>query len=313
MVFYIIAAILLLAFLTVAVCFLLVFYSPTRKKLGPDEYGIPKGKIYEEFSEDIIRWTKDIRNMPREMMSITSRDGLTLRGMYYEYEKGAPIEILFHGYRGYSERDLCGGVHRCFHLKRNALIVDHRASGISDGHIITFGIKERFDCIDWVNFAIDRFGKDTKIMITGISMGAATVMMALNEPLPENVVCALADCGYTSPKEIITKVLRDLHLPPCIFYPIIKLGAKIFGRFNLEEASAIQGVKSSSLPIFFVHGDEDSFVPCYMSERLYEASSSEHKRLVIVKGAGHGLAFPKDPDCYYAALSEFEEECQCFK
>ena len=313
MTFYIIAAILLFAFLTVLVCFLLVFYSPKRKKLGSDEYGIPKGKIYEEFRDDIIRWTKDIRNMPREELSITSRDGLTLRGRYYEYKKGAPIEIMFHGYRGYSERDLCGGVHRCFHLKRNALIVDHRASGISDGHIITFGIKERFDCIDWVNFAIEKFGKSSKIMITGISMGAATVMMALGEELPENVVCALADCGYTSPKEIIRKVLRDLHLPSVIFYPIIKLGARIFGGFNLEECSAIDGVKKSRIPIIFIHGDVDTFVPCGMSERLYELSAAEHKKLVIVKGAGHGLAFPKDLDGYYAALSEFEQDCRCFE
>ena len=286
----------------------MTFYSKKRKPLGPDEYEVPPGEIYEVFRDDIINWTKSIRAMKRESVSIKSRDGLTLRGKYYEYKKGAPLEILFHGYRGNSERDLCGGVHRCFELGRNALIVDHRASGESDGHVITFGIKERFDCIDWVNFAIEKFGPDVKIIITGISMGAATVMMALNEPLPPEVKSVLADCGYSSPKEIIKKVMGDLKLPAGIFYPIVRLGARIFGGFDLEEVSALSGVQNSDLPIIFIHGDSDDFVPCYMSEQLFAAAKSEKKLLHIVPGVGHGLAFPADQAGYYAALRKFEEE-----
>jgi fermentation-respiration switch protein FrsA (DUF1100 family) len=294
------------------VCFILTFYSPKRKKLAPDEYEIPKGDIYEVYRDDMIGWTKDIRSMPRDDVSITSDDGLTLRGKYYEYKKGAPIEILFHGYRGNAERDLCGAVHRCYALGRNALIADHRASGESDGHVITFGIKERLDCKRWVEYAVCRFGKDSKIMITGISMGAATVMMALNEPLPENVVLVLSDCGYTSPRDIIRKVLRDIHLPVWLFYPFIKLGARIFGGFDLEEASAEDGVQKSNIPIIFIHGDRDDFVPCDMSRKLYSLCTSEHKKLYTVPGVGHGLAFPADKDGYYKALREFEKECGAF-
>ena len=305
-----IAILLVLFLITTLVCFLLVFYSKKRKPLGEDEYEIPDGEIYEVFREQMIAWTKDIRSMKRESVSITSRDGLTLRGKYYEYKKGAPLEILFHGYRGNSERDLCGGVHRCFELGRNALIVDHRASGESDGHVITFGIKERFDCIDWVNFAIEKFGTDVKIIITGISMGAATVMMALNEPLPRQVKSGLADCGYTSPKEIIKKVMGDMKLPASVFYPLVRLGARIFGGFNLEEVSALDGVKKSDLPIIFIHGDRDDFVPCDMSRELYAAAKSEKKFLLTVPGVGHGLAFPADQEGYYAALRKFEAEHQ---
>lgn len=314
MIFYVIGGIalgiLLLIFLMTLICFLLVFYSPKRKPLGPDEYEIPKGDIYEVYREDMINWTKEIRAMNREDVSITSHDGLTLRGYYYEYAKNAPIEILFHGYRGNAERDLCGAVHRCFNLGRSALIVDHRASGRSDGHVITFGIKERLDALDWINFAIDKFGKDAKLIITGISMGAATVMMTLNEPIPENVIGALADCGYTSPEEIIKKVLRDLHLPVWIFYPFIKLGARVFGRFNLEECCAKDGVRKCNIPIIFIHGAADDFVPCDMSRTLYELCTAPCKKLVTVDGVGHGLAFPADKDGYYAALREFESECK---
>ena len=314
MIFYtvcgIISGILLLIFLMTLICFLLVFYSPKRKPLGENEFEIPKGEIYEVYREDMIGWTKEIRAMKREDVSITSRDGLTLRGYYYEYSKDAPVEILFHGYRGNAERDLCGAVHRCFNLGRSALIVDHRASGRSDGHVITFGIKERLDALLWVDFAIKKFGGDVKLIITGISMGAATVMMTLGENLPKNVISALADCGYTSPEEIIKKVLRDLHLPAWLFYPFIKLGARVFGGFDLEEASAIEGVKKCKIPIIFIHGAADGFVPCDMSRRLYELCRAPKKKLVTVEGVDHGLAFPADREGYYRALREFEEECR---
>ena len=292
--------------LTSFICFMKVFYSPSRKPLGPDEYEIPKGDIYEVFREDMISWIKQVRAMPHESVEIKSHDGLTLRGNYYECEPGAPMEILFHGYQGNAERDLCGAVERCFALGRNALIVDHRASGHSDGHIISFGINERRDCRRWVDFAIDKFGKDVRIMITGISMGAATVMMAAGESLPKNVVGVLADCGYTSPEEIIKKVVRDMHLRVAIIYPFIKLGARIFGGFDLEETSPIEAMKSCTLPIIFVHGDNDDFVPYDMSVRLHEACASEKKTLITVKGAGHGLAFPVDRAGYISRLKEID-------
>ena len=303
----VVGALAVIYFLFLLTCFLIVFYSPKRRVYGEGEYDIPKGDIYEVYRNDMIAWTNDIRRMPRKSYEIKSEDGLTLRAKYYEYEKGAPIEILFHGYRGSAERDLSGAVHRCFYLKRNAFIVDHRGSGESDGHVLTFGIKERLDALHWINLVIEEFGNDVKIMITGISMGAATVMMLQNEELPKNILCSLADCGYTSPKEIITKVLRDMHLPPSLFYPTIRLSAKIFGGFDLEEVTALDGVRKSKLPIIFIHGTGDDYVPCEMSERLYAESIAEHKALVLFDGVGHGLCFPADREKYYGELMKFEE------
>ena len=300
----------LILLLTALICFFRVFYSPKRKPLGPDEYDIPPGKVYEPFREGMIGWMKEIRAMPHEDVEVTSFDGLTLRGRYYECQKGAPMEILFHGYQGNSERDLCGGVRRCFALGRNALIVDQRASGRSDGHVITFGINERRDCLSWVNFAVEHFGKDVKIGITGISMGAATVMMAsAEETLPENVIFVLADCGYSSAREIIQKIMREMRLPVWLLYPFVRLGARLFGRFNLEETSPMEAVKKSRVPIIFLHGDTDDFVPCDMSRALFEACTAK-KRLVIVPGAGHGLAFPMDQENYLNELRIFQNECE---
>ena len=301
------AGALALTLLTSLICFLMVFYSKKRVPLGPDEYEIPPGEIYEAFREDMVEWTKKIRSMPHEDMEITSFDGLKLRAKYYEYEAGAPIEILFHGYKGYAERDLSGGVERCFRLGRNVILVDQRASGRSDGHVITFGIREYRDCHSWVRYAIERFGEDVKLIIGGVSMGAATVMMAAGEPLPKNVIGVLADCGYTSPKEIICKVVKDMKLPPRVFYPFIKLGARIFGRFDLEQTSPIEAMRKCTLPIVFVHGDTDDFVPYSMSVRLCDECTAEKKTLITIKGAGHGLAFPADRDGYVGALAQIKE------
>ena len=134
-------------------------------------------------------------------------------------------------------------------------------------------------------------------------------MMAAGEKLPDNVVCVLADCGYSSAREIIKKVIKDMKLPPDIIYPFVRLGARMFGHFSLEETSPIEAVKKSSIPIIFIHGDTDDFVPCEMSERLYRACSYKHKRFVSVKGAGHGLAFPVDKEGYLNALREFQKDC----
>ena len=312
MIFYWIFGILSFLFLIVLafayVCYRLVFYKTKTKPLGPDEYEIPEGDEYETYRDEIIASIKKGRETAHEAVCTKSFDGLTLCGNYYEYRAGAPLEILFHGYRGNSERDLSAGVERCFALGRNALIVDHRASGGSEGKTITFGVLERLDCLSWVDFAVRRFGSDVKIILTGISMGAATVMMALGEELPKNVVCVLADCGYSSPKEIIKKVMVDMKLPADLLYPFVKLGAKLFGRFDLEEISPMEGVRRAKIPVIFIHGEADGFVPCDMSRSLYESCASQ-KKLLTVPDAGHGTAYLKDGEAYLTALRDFEREC----
>lgn len=295
------AAVLMLA--ASAACFFLVFYSAPRKDPG-DRIDIPDGEIYEVYREQMEAWVRQTRQLPQEDVSIRSFDGLTLRGKYYEYAPGAPIELMIHGYRGSSERDMSGGVQRAFRLGRSALIVDQRASGRSEGSVITFGIREHRDCLAWVDFMVNKFGPDVKIILTGISMGASTVLMASGEPLPENVIGVLADCGYTSAREIIHKILRQIHLPIPLVYPFIRLGGWIFGGFDLERASALEAVKRCEKPVIFYHGETDDFVPWEMS-RDNHAACPTRKKLVIIPGAGHGLSFPVQQDRYVAELREF--------
>jgi len=147
-------------------------------------------------------------------------------------------------------------------------------------------------------------GPDVKIILTGISMGAATVLTAAGKPLPKNVIGVLSDCGFSTPGEIIRKVMADKGLPPKLLYPFARLGAWLFGGFNLEETSAMEAMKTCTVPVLFIHGEEDGYVPCDMSRQMFEACSSR-KRLLTVPGADHGLSFPKDPEGYLTALREF--------
>ena len=301
---WILLGLVVLVLLICAICFYMAFYSPKRKPLGPDEFSIPDGQVYEPFREKMVTWIKEARAMPHEDVTIQSFDGLTLRGRYYEYAPGAPIELMVHGYRGNSERDMGGGVNRSFRLGHSALVVDQRASGNSDGSVITFGIREHRDCLSWVDFMLKHFGPDVKIILTGISMGASTVLMAAGQKLPENVIGVLADCGFTSAKEIMYVVIQKMNLPPKLLYPFVKLAARIYGGFDLEATSAIEAVKHCKVPVIFFHGEDDDFVPCQMSVRNYEACSAP-KKLVTVPGAGHGLSFPVAPKEYVKAAGDF--------
>lgn len=294
------------AVLTLAIaygCFRMAFYAPPRKPRDPDFVDLPEGKAYEPFWEDMTRWTLEVRALPQEKVSITSFDGLTLTAKLYEYAPDAPIELMFHGYRGNAERDLSGGVQRCFALGRSVLMVDQRCSGGSQGNVISFGINEHRDCLRWLSYLVRRF-PERKIIFTGISMGASTVMMAAGTQLPDNVIGVLADCGYTSAKDIIQEVIRQMKLPPKLSYPFVKLGAKLFGHFDLEELSPREALKNAKVPVIFFHGEDDDFVPCYMSRENFDACASR-KRLVTIPGAAHGLSYPVDPEGYLDALREF--------
>lgn len=289
------------------VCFRIVFFVSKKQKKAVKENLVPEGKLYEPYHEDMLRWIKETRELPHEEFTITSFDGLKLYGKYFECDKNAPIELMFHGYRGSAERDLSGGVQRCFKLGRNVLVVDQRTSCNSEGNVISFGVNESKDCLAWISFMIEHFGSDVQIIMTGISMGAATVLMAAGKQLPPNVIGVLADCGYSAAKEIIKKCARQMHLPANIIYPFIKLGAKIYGHFDLEEYSPIEAMKTCKIPVIFVHGEADDFVPCEMSKMTYDVCKSP-KRMFTVPDAGHGLVYLVDNPGYLREVSEFFTE-----
>lgn len=300
----VIAALAALFFLITWLIFVVAFRAWPAKP-SDDKYDLPPDEIYKPFHPQMRQWADERALLPRQDFSIQSFDGLTLWATYYEFAPGAPIELMFHGYRGTAQRDLAGGIQRCFALGRSAFIVDQRTSGRSGGKVITFGINESRDCRSWVDFMVEHFGPDVKIILTGISMGASTVMLAAGRELPSNVIGALADCGYTSANAIIKKVIRQIHLPADLLYPVVKLSARLYGKFDLEEDSPIEAMGRCTVPMIFAHGENDDFVPCDMSRECYAACTAP-KLLITVPHAGHGLCYPVDPEGYLSALREFE-------
>lgn len=301
----IVLSVLVIAFVLILVyCFNTAFYSKKRLAPSDNKYPIPSGEEYKPYKEQMKNWMIEARQLNPTNFSVTSYDGLTLKAKYYCYKEGAPIELMFHGYRGTGERDLCGGVQRCFELGHSAFIVDQRGAGESDGNVISFGVKEHKDCYTWINFITEHFGENTKILLCGISMGASTVLLAASKGLPENVIGVLADCGYSSAKDIIKKVCNDMHLPAKLAYPLVRLSGMIFGGFDINDAEIKEKVKNCKVPVILVHGESDNFVPCYMAHEIYD-NISTRKQLLLVKDAGHGLSYLVDREGYIDSVRNF--------
>ncbi|MDD6034326.1 MAG: alpha/beta hydrolase [Oscillospiraceae bacterium] len=281
------------------------FYAPKKRK---DVYDLPKGEQYERHREQMLSLIRKIEALPFERVSITAEDGTRLEGRYYHLRDGAPLQIELHGYRGAGSRDFCGGNALARSMGHNTLVVDQRAHGKSGGHTITFGIREREDCLLWAEYAAKRFGADTPIFLSGVSMGAATVLMAAELPLPNNVCGIVADSPYSSPAAIIRKVCQDAGLPVRLSMALVRVGARTLGRFSLNEADALRAVERTDIPILLIHGEDDRFVPCSMSREIY-ARCAGPAFLETFPDAGHGLSYMEDPRRYERIVRTFTEYC----
>ena len=279
-----------------------VFYAPPARR---KDFGEPLvGTQYEAVAEDIYRIGHIMQRYPCERIERTSFDGYQLIGRYYHIRDDAPLEILFHGYRSCTFRD-CAGCHALARkLGFNVLAVEQRAHGESGSNTIAFGILERHDCLQWVQYATDRFGSDVPIILSGLSMGAATVLMSAGLNLPPNVACIIADSPYSSPCAIIEKVCHDLRYPVALCRPFLHLAARIFGHFSLHSASAKEAVAQSRIPMLLLHGEADQLVPCSMSAELY-ASNPEMVTLHTFPDAGHCLCYLVDPIRYEKVVYDF--------
>jgi len=284
------------------ICYYIVFFSPHRG--AGDHHALPAGVQYEKHKERMLGYIDDFLKLDCEKLEILSYDGKILRGRYYHVNDDAGVDICFHGYRGTGIRDFCGGSRIAMGMGRNVILVDQRAHGESKGHSICFGIKERYDCLSWINYAICRFGDDVDINIYGVSMGASTVLMASGLELPDNVKHIVADSPYTSAGDIIKKVCADLKLPVFLVYPFIYLGALIFAGVKLDSCDCVSAVKKARIPILLIHGEEDRFVPCEMSETIRIANPKLIHR-VTFPDAAHGISYIEDKERYEQLINQF--------
>ncbi len=280
------------------------------------QYVDPMASPYDYTDDDQTRKIKPVQDeiiaeflaAPFEEVSITSHDGLKLTGRYYHVADGAPLEIQCHGYKGNAIRDFSGAWRIARAAGRNVLLINQRCHGGSEGKTITFGILEQQDVMGWIRYANDRFGSVPTIL-SGVSMGAATVLMVSGKKLPKNIRGIIADCPFDAPSNIIKKVLgQDMGMPVKIVYPLIRLGGMLYGKFNLGADSPVEAVKKATVPILLIHGDDDRFVPYPMSCNIH-AAAPEKVEFHTIPGAGHALNYVTDPEGYTAIVNAFTERC----
>ncbi|MBR2132487.1 MAG: alpha/beta hydrolase [Oscillospiraceae bacterium] len=258
-------------------------------------------RAYRDLVQNGLSYNKSI---PHEILSVTSFDGLRLVGTYLPVEHPRGCILCFHGYRSTGMQDFAP-MPKFYHaLHLSVLIVDQRACGASDGKHITFGIRERQDVLTWAQEMDHRLG-GLPLLLDGLSLGATTVMMAADLPLPKSVRGIIADCGFTSPWEILSHCGKQwFHIPEFPLMYILSVVSKLRFGGGYRSCSTLTSLANSTLPLLLLHGAEDDFVPTHMSEENYAAATG-YKHKVIIPGAGHGMSYLVDMPKCQRELAEF--------
>ncbi len=242
------------------------------------------------FLQDNLKWLEDYGC---EKHYIISDSGYKLTGYLLRAQEESDLYLFgAHGYRSYGKKEFCGVAQYYISKGINVFIPDHVASGESEGIYCTFGYHEVRDCMKWLSYMKESFGKDIRIILHGVSMGCATVtMMSGREDLPDNVMAVVADCGFTTAKELFKFKLGAMGVPSDKLIKAVDLVHKSKMGFSFDELEPVKSVKNAKVPMLFIHGAEDKLVPCNMVKELYEACGSENKDILIVEGADHAQSY----------------------
>lgn len=258
-----------------------------------------------EIYTSVMQSKNWLEEQPHEDWSIHSDDQLTLHATYIPAKRATNrYVILVHGYMSQNQ-DMAGFAH-LYHNKYqfNVIMPDLRGHGRSEGHYIGFGYQDRLDILKWIQFLINE-KENCEIVLHGLSMGAATVNFLSGETLPEEVKFIVSDCSYDSIEGILRYQMKRLfHLPAFPLLNVTSLVTRLKAGYSFTKKDIKDYVKLSTKPMLFIHGGSDYFVPTKMVYTLYNACRTD-KKLLIVKGAGHGAAHIKDPIHYEKALEEF--------
>lgn len=290
------------------------FYGRTmkRQKVNMERTIKMAGTDWSQYSDILAQRKAFLLEQPHEDFYETAFDGIKLHAVFFppirETAGKKRVVICFHGYTSKSLADFTGLSDYYFHRGYAMLHPDARAHGDSEGEYIGFGCLDRWDAIKWIDRVIQECGEDVEILLHGISMGGATVLMASGQELPPQVKGIVSDCGFTSPKEVFTHVLNTMyHLPA---FPVMQ-GAEIVNRrfagYGMDECNARREVAKAKVPILFIHGTKDTFVPPRMCHELYKCCASP-KRILIVEDAAHAESYFKAMEAYEKALDDFTKE-----
>ena len=300
-------------YLLLAVVFLIVVYFISTFIAYKKAFTNPKSRKvqnidntpYKAYKEFIGKQKELYEAYKKEPISVNSKDNLTLRGVYIENKIKDKIVIIFHGYKSNGESDILMS-YDFLKLGYSAIVVDQRGHGKSDGKYIGMGILERYDVLTWIDYAIDRFGENIEILLNGISMGAATVMMASELVKSKQVKGIVADCGFSSCYDEVRYCLRKLPSFPIM--QIVNLYSRIFAKYDMKETTSAKSLANSEIPILLVHGKKDDFVPCDNLEKCYNASKSKIKDSICFENAIHASSYADNSKQYDVKVEKFLEK-----
>jgi len=263
------------------------------------------GTDWSIYSEKIKNLKEPVLAQPHEDVFIQSKDGLKLHGTFFKKGNSKKIMIGFHGYTGCGMKDLVGVSNYYLNNGYSVLLVDERAHGDSEGTYIGFGCLDREDALEWIRYVIKENGEDCEICLHGVSMGGATVLMSSGLELPKQVKAIVSDCAFTSAWEVFAHVLKEMYHIPAT--PILTAADQMVRKragYSLKQCNAAEEVKKAKVPILFIHGNRDTFVPCRMCYELYQSCASM-KDIMIVDGASHAESFYKEQERFEQKLDAF--------
>lgn len=263
------------------------------------------GKEYDHLVAQVDAAAQNLENSGCVSVDIISRDGIKLVGHWYENPDAQRVVVAMHGWRSSWSQDF-GMIADFLHNNGcSVLYAEQRGQNSSGGDHMTFGLLERYDCLDWINWVNTYTGQTLPVYLAGISMGATTVLMAAGLELPVNVRGIVADCGFTSPYAIWKHVTEEnLHLSYKLHGNLVERLCQRKIRMGAKEYSTIVAMNGCQIPVLFVHGSDDRFVPVTMTYENYRACAAP-KELLVVPGAGHGLS-------YYVEQDRYEEKVKAF-
>lgn len=292
---------LLILFLVALYCvYRYMYYSP--KKGQNNEHRIEPAMNYQGTEAKLHELINEIQAIPYEDIWIKSKDGLKLHGYFYKNVELNEFVLMFNGYRGTARSNFAGSAVDLINMKKNVILCEQRAHGQSEGHSITFGRKEQYDVVSWINFVQEKWGKSVKITIAGISMGGATVLLASDKIDPN--IKIIADCPYSSQKDVIIHTMKRMKISKA--WPLAYFSALIYCHVRLKD-DALINVSNSKNKILIIHGTTDSIVPHEMSERFY-LKNKDHVRYEKFEGVEHGLSYIRDMERYRRTVKEFLNE-----
>lgn len=304
------------ALLAIIVIFMLVVYFTARyffrftilrKPTATLEHNINANTDWTKHLDFIHKRKEWLEPIPKEDIYTTSFDNLKLHGTLVKCNDSKKYVICFHGY---TSNGASYGSYVKFYIEQgfNVIMPDARAHGESEGKYIGFGVLDRKDAEKWIEYTISRFGSDVVIFLHGVSMGGATVLMASGLDLPKNVKAIISDCAFTSAYNVFSHILkRDYHIPKFPIMNITEYMTRKYAGFGYNDVNTLNEVAKTKIPILFIHGDKDDFVPLWMSEKNYEACNSE-KNLLIIKDADHAEAYYTDTPTYEKAVKKYIEK-----